>query len=119
MLVAGIANIAVCYFLARPVQGVGVLLPGLVPAAVAAILALIFAPSEAAPVAYVAAVAAHSSARIWDLLHLNEIKQSAVGMASIVGAGTFDGIILSDIVCCLSGMMLVGQVGSSGIARAR
>jgi uncharacterized membrane protein len=117
VLVAGIANIAVCYFLARPVQGVGVLLPGLVPAAVAAILALIFAPSEAAPVAYVAAVAGPLIGA--DLLHLNEIEQSAVGMASIVGAGTFDGIILSDIVCCLSGMMLVGQVGSSGIARAR
>jgi uncharacterized membrane protein len=96
VLVAGIANIAVCYFLARPVQGVGVLLPGLVPAAVAAILALIFAPSEAAPVAYVAAVAGPLIGA--DLLHLNEIEQSAVGMASIVGAGTFDGIILSDIV---------------------
>jgi len=42
VLVAGIVNIAVCYFLAGPVQGVGTLLSGLVPAAVAAILALIF-----------------------------------------------------------------------------
>jgi uncharacterized membrane protein len=40
-LVAGIVNIAVCHFLARLVQGVGILLPGLVPAAVAAILPLI------------------------------------------------------------------------------
>jgi peptide/nickel transport system substrate-binding protein len=31
VLVAGIVNIAVCYFLARPMQGVGILLPGLVP----------------------------------------------------------------------------------------
>lgn len=44
VLVASIANIAVCYFLARPVHGVNILLPGLLPAAVAAILALIFAP---------------------------------------------------------------------------
>ena len=96
MLIAGIVNIAVCYFLARPVQGVGILLPGLVPAAVAAILALIFAPSEAAPVAYVAGVAGPLIGA--DLLHLKEIEQSAVGVASIGGAGTFDGIVLSGIV---------------------
>jgi hypothetical protein len=35
VFVASIVNIAVCYFLARPVQGVGILLPGLVPAAAA------------------------------------------------------------------------------------
>jgi uncharacterized membrane protein len=96
VLVAGIVNIAVCYFLARPVQGVGILLPGLVPAAVAAILALIFAPGEAAPVAYIAGVAGPLIGA--DLFHLKEIEQSTVGMASIGGAGTFDGIVLSGIV---------------------
>ena len=68
---------------------------GSVPA-VAAILALIFAPSEAAPVAYVAGVAGPLIGA--DLLHLEEIEQSAVGVASIGGAGTFDGIVLSGIV---------------------
>ena len=78
-------------------QGVGILLPGLVPAAVAAILALIFAPSAAAaPVAYVAGVAGPLIGA--DLLHLKEIEQSTVGMASIGGAGTFDGIVLAGIV---------------------
>ena len=98
VLVAGVVNIAVCYFLARPVQGVGILLPGLVPAAVAAVaavLALIFAPGDAAAVAYVAGVGPLIGA---DLLHLREIEQSAVGVASIGGAGTFDGIVLSGIV---------------------
>jgi uncharacterized membrane protein len=57
VLVAGVANIAVRYFVARPVQGVGILMPGLLPAAVAATLALILAPGDAAPVAYVAGVA--------------------------------------------------------------
>src|SRR5580704_17576564 len=41
LLVAAGVNIAVCYRIARPVPGVGILLPGLVPAAVAAILALL------------------------------------------------------------------------------
>jgi uncharacterized membrane protein len=57
LLVTAGVNIVVCDFAARPVQGVGILLPGLVLAAVAALLALIFAPSDAAPVAYVAGVA--------------------------------------------------------------
>jgi uncharacterized membrane protein len=96
LLVASGVNIAVCYFVARPVQGVGILLPGLVPAAVAAVLALIFAPGDAAPVAYVAGVAGPLIGA--DLLHLREIEQSAVGIASIGGAGTFDGIVLSGIV---------------------
>ena len=96
VLVAGVVNIAVCYFVARPVPGVGILMPGLLPAAVAATLALILAPGDAAPVAYVAGVAGPLIGA--DLLHLKEIEQSAVGVASIGGAGTFDGIVLSGIV---------------------
>jgi uncharacterized membrane protein len=96
VLVAGVVNISVCYFLARPVEGVGILLPGLVPAAVAAVMAVILAPSEAAPVAYIAGVAGPLIGA--DLLHLREIEQSATGIASIGGAGTFDGLVLSGIV---------------------
>jgi uncharacterized membrane protein len=96
LVVAAGINIAVCYFIARPVTGVGILMPGLVPAAVAAILALLLAPGDAAPVAYVAGVAGPLIGA--DLLHLREIEESAAGMASIGGAGTFDGIVLSGIV---------------------
>jgi uncharacterized membrane protein len=78
------------------VPGVGILMPGLVPAAVAAILALLFAPGDPAPVAYVAGVAGPPIGA--DLLHLKDIEASAVGVASIGGAGTFDGIVLSGIV---------------------
>jgi uncharacterized membrane protein len=66
------------------VQGVGILLSGFVPAAVAAVLTLLFAPSDAAPVGPLVGA---------DLVHLKEIEQSAVGMAGIGGAGTFDGIV--------------------------
>jgi len=74
------------------VQGVGILLPGLGPAAVAALLAVIFAPSDAAPVGVTGPLIGA------DLLHLKQIEESAVGMASIDGTGTFDGIVLSGIV---------------------
>jgi uncharacterized membrane protein len=95
-LVVGGVNITVCYLLARPVPGVGILLPGLVPGAVAAILALIFAPGAAPPVAYVAGVAGPLVGA--DLLNLKLIARSAVGIASIGGAGTFDGIVLSGVI---------------------
>ena len=71
------------------------MLLGLLPAAIAALMVLLFAPWEAAPVAYIAVAGPVIGA---DLLHLKEIEQSAVGMASIGGAGTFDGIVLSGIV---------------------
>jgi uncharacterized membrane protein len=64
LLVAGGVNIAVCYFVARPVQGVGILLPGLVPAAVAAVLALIFAPGDAAPVAALSTITVRAKSGI-------------------------------------------------------
>jgi uncharacterized membrane protein len=36
-----------------------------------------------------------------DLLHLSEIKHVATGVASIGGAGTFDGIVLSGLMAAL------------------
>jgi uncharacterized membrane protein len=71
-----------------PIAGIGA-------AVVTALLALIFAP-DAALVAYVAGVVGPLIGA--DVLHLREIEQSAVGMASIGGAGTFDGIVLSGII---------------------
>jgi len=94
--IASVANIAACFFLARPVPGVGILMPGLIPAALAAILALMLAPSYASPVAFIAGVAGPLVGA--DLLHLKDMESGAVGIASIGGAGTFDGIVLSGIV---------------------
>ncbi|MCS4031868.1 putative membrane protein [Salinibacter ruber] len=36
-----------------------------------------------------------------DLLHLDDIAQLGAGMASIGGAGTFDGVVLSGLVATL------------------
>ena len=99
-LVAGIAacivNVVVCYLVARPVPGVGILIPGFVPALVAALLGLLLGADQAAPVAFVAGTLGPLIGA--DLLHLREIEESAVGVASIGGAGTFDGIVLSGII---------------------
>jgi uncharacterized membrane protein len=94
--VASTVNAIVCYLAARPVPGVGIVMPGLLSAFVAAVFALIFAPGEAAPVAYVAGVVGPLVGA--DLLHLRDFSGKAVGTVSIGGAGTFDGIVLSGIV---------------------
>lgn len=96
---AGIAaaiNAIVCYAVARPVAGVGIVMPSLVSPLVAAAAALVLATDQAAPVAFIAGVAGPLVGA--DLLHLKEVRRCAVGMASIGGAGTFDGIVLSGII---------------------
>lgn len=89
-------NVVVCYLLAKPVPGVGIAMPGLVPALVAATSALLLAPEHAAPVAFIAGVSGPLVGA--DLFHLKDIEKVASGVLSIGGAGTFDGIVLSGIV---------------------
>jgi len=95
-VLAAAVNTAVCYLTARPVPGVGITMPGLLSALVAAGTALVLAPAEAAPVAYVAGVAGPLIGA--DLLHLRDFAHKSAGVVSIGGAGTFDGIVLSGIV---------------------
>lgn len=102
LLAAGIAaviNILVCYLLARPVPNVGIAMPALVPAAVAALSALLLQPTFAPPVAFIAGVLGPLVGA--DLLHLDDIKRIGANVASIGGAGTFDGIVISSLVATL------------------
>lgn len=94
--VAVVANTAACYFVARPVAGIGIVMPGFISPLVAAIAALLLTPEQAAPVAFIAGVAGPLLGA--DVLHLKDIRSTAVGVASIGGAGTFDGIVLSGII---------------------
>lgn len=74
-------------------------MPALVPALVAAASALLLVPELAPPVAFTAGVLGPLLGA--DLLHLDDVKELATGMASIGGAGTFDGIVLSGLVATL------------------
>ena len=89
-------NTAVCYKLAKPMKGIGIAMPALVPPIVAVMSALVLAPDQAPPLAFVAGVLGPLLGA--DILHLREIPQISTGMASIGGAGTFDGIVLSGIL---------------------
>jgi uncharacterized membrane protein len=71
-------------------------MPALVPPIVAVMSALVLAPVQAPPVAFIAGVLGPLLGA--DLLHLREIPRISTGMASIGGAGTFDGIVLSGIL---------------------
>lgn len=98
------ANIAVCYKAARPLRGVGIMMPSFLSPLVCVSLAwLLLAGNQydavRAPVAFVAGVCGPLVGA--DLLHLGDISRVAVGMLSIGGAGTFDGIVLSSILAAL------------------
>jgi len=96
LAIAVAINTGVCYRLAQPVSGIGIALPGLVPAALAAISAVWLVPEQAPQVAFAAGVLGPLLGA--DLLHLRDIEGLETGIASIGGAGTFDGIVLSGIV---------------------
>lgn len=96
LLIAVVLNVLVCHRLARPVAGIGIVMPALVPAAVAAGTALVSAPEHATPVAFVAGVLGPLIGA--DLLHLGQVERIESGIVSIGGAGTFDGILLSGII---------------------
>lgn len=96
LLLAIVINVFVCYWLAQPIEGIGIAMPGLLPALIAAMSALLLVPDQAPPVAFVAGVLGPLIGA--DLFHLRDVSKIATGIASIGGAGTFDGIVLSGIV---------------------
>ncbi|MBI4604148.1 MAG: DUF1614 domain-containing protein [Planctomycetes bacterium] len=101
LLIAVLVNAVVCWKLARPVAGVGIALPGLVPALVAAASALLLQSDLAPPVALVAGVLGPLIGA--NLLHLRDLKATPVALASVGGAGTFDGIVLAGVVATVLG----------------
>jgi uncharacterized membrane protein len=96
----GVAVVAViCHILARPVPGLGIAMPGLVPGIAAAIVAFILAPSRAAPLAYIAGSLGVLIGA--DLSNVDKINGLGAPVASIGGAGAFDGIFLTGVVAVL------------------
>jgi uncharacterized membrane protein len=93
--IATAINTLVCFFVATPVPNVGIVMPGFVAPLTAVVSALLLAPEVAPPVAFVAGVIGPLVGA--DFLHINDFIRTPVGVASIGGAGTFDGIVLSGI----------------------
>jgi uncharacterized membrane protein len=97
---AGVAFVALfVHAVARPVEGVGIAVPGLIPPLLAAGISLAVARHMAAPVAYVSGTLGTLIGA--DLLNVGKLGSLGAGVASIGGAGTFDGVFLSGIVAVL------------------
>ena len=90
---------AVTHAAARPVKGVGVTTPAFIPPITAAIVAFILSPSHTTTIAYVGGVLGTLIGA--DLSNLRKIPGLGAPLASIGGAGTFDGVFLSGIIAVL------------------
>jgi len=90
---------AVCHYLAQPLPGLGIAEPVFVPALASAATALVLSWREAAPLAYIAGSLGTLIGA--DLLNLDKISGLGAPVASIGGAGTFDGIFVTGILAVL------------------
>ncbi len=96
----GVAIVAlVTNRLSRPVKGVGIVVPLFIPPLLAALVALIIAPTFSAPVAYISGTLGTLIGA--DIMNLKKIRNLGAPVASIGGAGTFDGIFLTGIIAVL------------------
>src|SRR3569833_2422363 len=93
-IVATIARVT-----SRPVPGLGIGMPIFVGPIAAALTALGLDPDNSAPLAYICGTLGELIGA--DLLRLIDIRKMGVPVASIGGAGTFDGIFITGIVAVL------------------
>jgi len=89
----------VIHWFADPVRGVGIAVPVFLPALITAVLAVVLARERAAPLAYVAGSLGTLIGA--DLTNLDKISDLGAPVASIGGAGTFDGIFVTAILAVL------------------
>lgn len=96
----GIAAVsAISYHLSRPIAGLGIGMPLFVAPISAALVAVLINPEQSAPLAYVSGTLGVLIGA--DLLRLKDIRHLGAPLASIGGAGTFDGIFITGIVAVL------------------
>ena len=89
----------VIHSMATPVPGIGIAVPVFAPVMTTAILAFILSREYAAPLAYIGGSMGTLIGA--DLLNLDKIGSLGAPVASIGGAGTFDGIFLTGILAVL------------------
>ena len=98
-LIATTAVALVLHWLATPEPGIGIAVPVFLPAIATAIVAMVLAREAAAPLAYIAGSMGTLIGA--DLTNLDKVRGIGAPVASIGGAGTFDGIFLTGILAVL------------------
>ncbi len=97
------AAVAVVALIARtaslPIPGIGIGLPMLIAPITAALIATILDPQHRAPLAYISGTLGVLIGA--DLLRLKDIRKLGAPIASIGGAGTFDGVFITGLLAVL------------------
>ena len=102
--------------MATPIPGVGISVPTFAPPLLAAVVALALSRRFAAPLAYIGGSLGVLIGA--DLLNLGLLRSLGAPVASIGGAGTFDGIFLTGVIAVLLAsfvtelMMMMASTGS-------
>ena len=106
----GLIAIAVVAFvvhrMATPVPGVGIAVPTFAPPLLAAVAALILSRRYAGPLAYIGGCIGVLVGA--DLLNLGALQSLGAPVASIGGAGTFDGVFLTGVIAVLLASLVTG-----------
>jgi len=98
--VIAVAVVAVVvHQLAKPIPGVGISVPTLISPLLAAFVALVLSRRYAAPLAYIGGgIGVLVGA---DLMNLGLLRSIGAPVASVGGAGAFDGVFLSGVIAVL------------------
>lgn len=99
LLAALICVSLICFKISRPISGIGIGMPILVAPISAALFALMLQPEQSAALAYITGTLGVIIGA--DMLHLKDIRKMPTPVASIGGAGTFDGIFLTGLLAVL------------------
>jgi len=111
--IAVVAIAIIIHMMATPVHGVGIAVPVFAPVVVTAILAFVLSREYAAPLAYIGGSMGTLVGA--DLMNLGKIGGLGAPVASIGGAGTFDGIFLTGILAVL--LAGIASPSRPGLAR--
>ena len=111
--IAVVAIAIIIHAMATPVHGVGIAVPVFAPVVVTAFLAFLLSREYAAPLAYIGGSMGTLVGA--DLMNLDKIGGLGAPVASIGGAGTFDGIFLTGILAVL--LAGIASPSRPGLAR--
>lgn len=95
--VAAVAIIA--RMISRPIPGIGIGIPMLIAPIAAALIATMLDPQQRAPLAYIGGTLGVLIGA--DLSRLKDIRRLGVPIASIGGAGSFDGVFITGLLAVL------------------
>jgi uncharacterized membrane protein len=90
---------ALVHMIARPVPGLGIAVPALLPGIFAALVAVALHPAAVAGLAYAGGTLGTLLGA--DLVNLPKVRRLGAPVVSIGGAGTFDGVFITGIVAVL------------------